>query len=286
MSRHPSPHKDHDFHRSLFPGLHRSRAVAPPSVHEARHGPARPRHAERAGGQPRRAQHPARARSRRRGPHRVGRHQPDRAGLGDRPRAGARRGRSRLGAALVRADAVDPRRIPAAHRVLRAPAAAAGLVPRSLAVGAAAEPHDAGHQPHPPLARVRHRAAGRQRHHDRHRLGDPVPLALGARHHLPRVLAAAVVRGLPLREAVRRARAPEPGPGGRPRDRRGRERPRHPRPQGVRAGQARPAASSPRRPRPCARPSSARRARSAPSGSGWCCCPTSRSPSAWRRASC
>ena len=54
-------------------------------------------------------------------------------------------------------------------------------------------------------------------------------------------LRAALVRRLPVREDVRLARAPEPGPGRRPRDLRRGERARHPRAQGVRPRQARPA---------------------------------------------
>ena len=113
------------------------------------------------------------------------------------------------------------------------------VVPRPLAVGPAAQPHDAGHQHDPPLARVRPRAARRQHDHDRGRHRHPVPLALAARGDLHRHGDAALGAGIPVREALRRAHPAEPGPGGRPGHGRRGERARHPRAEGLRSRQAR-----------------------------------------------
>jgi hypothetical protein len=97
-------------------------------------------------------------------------------------------------------------RVRHAHELLRAPAAPARRLPRPLAVGAAAQPHDAGHLDAAALARLRPRPARRQHADDPRRHGAAVPLALGARDHLPHRLRAALVRRLPLREDVRHAR--------------------------------------------------------------------------------
>ena len=141
---------------------------------------------QRALRQPARARHPARPRGQSSpGPIASGDVTADLAGARQRPAPRPRRGRHGLAAPLVRARARDPGRVRPAPDLLLPPAAASRLLPRPLAVGSAAQPHDAGHQHAPPLARLRHRAARRERHHDRRRHGAAVPLALAARHDLP-----------------------------------------------------------------------------------------------------
>ena len=286
-----SSHKDHDFHRCHNP------TAAPPRCERSRassRSPSRSSPRLTLGAAERARREPARARPSRSCSRSIVA-RPDRSG--DLAQIvwgsvailalGLARGAHGVAAPLVRARARDQGRVRPAHRVLRAPAAAAGLVPRPLAVRAAAQPHDAGHQHAPPLDGVRPRAARRQRAHDRRRHGAAVPLALAARHDLPR--RARCRSGTPATGSRRRygsARAAEPGPGRRPRDLRRGERARHPRAEGVRTRQARPAQVHPRRPRRCAQTELRKAARDRRrSGSGSCCCPTSRSRCASARAS-
>ena len=160
------------------------------------------------------------------------------------------------------------------------------VVPRPLAVGAAAQPHDAGHQHAAPLDGVRPRAAGRQRPDDRRRHGAALPLALAARHDLPRVLAAAVVHRATgsRRRTARLARQSQDQAGDLATSV---EESVH----GIRVlkafGRGKHALHKFTEQAETLRQTELRKARRhrRASGSGWCCCPTSRSRCASARAS-
>ena len=102
------------------------------------------------------------------------------------PRARPRRGRSGVAAPLVRARARDEGRVRPAHDVLPAPAAPARLVPRPLAVGAAAQPHDAGHQPASGAGSRSASCCSSSTSSRSSSARSALPLALAARHDLPR----------------------------------------------------------------------------------------------------
>ncbi len=169
---------------------------------------------ERARREPARAVHPPRARGARRGTDRLRRPDPDRLGRRRHSRAGPARGGDGVAAPLVRAGAVHRRGIRPAHRLLQDAAASAGRLPRPLAVRAAPQPHDAGHQHAAAVDGLRHRAAGGEHADDPRRHGTAIPLALGPRGDVPHRLRAAVVRRLSVREDVRHACAAEPDKAG------------------------------------------------------------------------
>ena len=95
-------------------------------------------------------------------------------------------------------------------------------------------------EPHPPLAVVRHRAARRQRRDDRRRLRHPDRAGTGCSALIFLVCSIPLwIYGFVFEGKYSVDRAPQPGPGRRPGDRRRGVGSRHPRAEGVRPRQAR-----------------------------------------------